>query len=104
MLRSFGNHDEDGIEDSYDVSKLPGFTDGVDNLYVEVELAYDSRRQPSFWQSKVLDATGWYAAAHLGLTFRSFRYRLQKLGMAGGDTGAGEGEGEGEGEEPRTRR
>jgi two-component system response regulator PilR (NtrC family) len=45
-----------------------------------------------------------HAAAHLGLTFRSFRYRLQKLGMAGGDTGAGEGEGEGEGDDLRTRR
>lgn len=66
MLRSFGDHDEDGIQESYDVTKLPGFTEGVDNVYVEVELAYDSRRQPSFWQSKVLDATGWYAAAHLG--------------------------------------
>lgn len=68
MLRSFASpdDDDDGIAEVFDVSRLPGFTEGVDNVYVEAELIYDSRRQPSRWQSKVLDATGWYAAAHLG--------------------------------------
>lgn len=67
MLRSFSDADDgDGIAGVYDVTRLPGFTDGVDNVYVELEVAYDSRRQPSFWQSKVIDATGWYAAAHVG--------------------------------------
>jgi two-component system response regulator PilR (NtrC family) len=45
-----------------------------------------------------------HAATHLGLTFRSFRYRLQKLGMAGGDTVTADADGEGEGDEPRGRR
>jgi hypothetical protein len=58
--------DDDDLASIYDVSRLAGFTEGVDNLYVEAELVYDSRRQPSRWQSRVVDATGWYAAAHLG--------------------------------------
>lgn len=66
MLREFSNADEDGIEDSYDVSRLAGYDEGVDNVYLEAELIYDSRRQTSRWQSNVIDATGWYAAAHLG--------------------------------------
>lgn len=66
MLRDFSNAEDDGLADRYDVSRLAGFTEGVDNLYVEAELIYDSRRQPSRWQSRVIDATGWYAAAHLG--------------------------------------
>ena len=43
-----------------------------------------------------------HAATHLGLTFRSFRYRLQKLGMSSGDAGAGDGDGDEP--EPRGRR
>lgn len=82
MLRSFSSDydlDDDGDDDDgerddddddlgtiYDVSRLAGFTEGVDNVYVEAELVYDSRRQTTRWQSRVLDATGWYAAAHLG--------------------------------------
>lgn len=66
MLRDFSNAERDGIADSYDITRLAGFTEGVDNLYLEAELIYDSRRQPSPWQSNVIDATGWYAAAHLG--------------------------------------
>jgi hypothetical protein len=66
MLRDFSNADEDGVADSYDVSRLAGFLEGVDNFYAEAELIYDSRRQTSRWQSSVIDSTGWYAAAHLG--------------------------------------
>lgn len=58
--------DDDDLAGIYDVSQLAGFTEGVDNVYVEAELVYDSRRQTSRWQSRVIDATGWYAAAHLG--------------------------------------
>ncbi len=66
MLRSFSSPEDEGIAEVFDVARLPGFNEGVDNLYVEAELIYDSRRQPSRWQSQVLDATGWYVAAHLG--------------------------------------
>jgi two-component system response regulator PilR (NtrC family) len=45
-----------------------------------------------------------HAAGHLGLTFRSFRYRLQKLGMAGAEAPAGEGEGDPDEPEARPRR
>ncbi len=44
-----------------------------------------------------------HAATHLGLTFRSFRYRLHKLGMAVGDSNPTDGEGD-EGDDPRHRR
>ena len=45
-----------------------------------------------------------HAATHLGLTFRSFRYRLQKLGMAGGEAAPGESDADGDGEDLRPRR
>ncbi len=44
-----------------------------------------------------------HAATHLGLTFRSFRYRLHKLGMAAGDSNPGDVDGD-EGDDPRHRR
>lgn len=68
MLREFsGTGEEDSIEMRYDTSKLVGFDDGVENIYVEHEVVYDSRR-PAKYRSRALDATGWYAAAHVGLT------------------------------------
>ena len=68
MLREFGGTDEpDSITMYYDTTKLVGFEDGVQNLYIEEELVYDTR-QPAKYQSKALDATGWLARAHLGIT------------------------------------
>jgi outer membrane protein assembly factor BamA len=69
MLRSFsGTGDDDSIELHYDTSQLAGFDDGVDNIYVEHELVYDSRRPTSPLQSKAIDATGWFASAFFGMT------------------------------------
>lgn len=47
---------------------MAGFEDGVHNLYVEQELAYDSRRPASAYQSEALVGTGWLVAGHVGLT------------------------------------
>jgi hypothetical protein len=72
IVRNFGSADFDDpdakIEDVYDVDRLPGFQQGVDNLYSELEVVYDTRRPTSGYQSQVLDATGWFLAGHLGAT------------------------------------
>ncbi|MDQ3340318.1 MAG: outer membrane protein assembly factor [Myxococcota bacterium] len=68
MLRELsGTDDPDSITMRYDTSKLAGFEDGVQNLYIEEELVYDTRR-PAKYQSHALDVTGWLAAAHVGIT------------------------------------
>lgn len=58
--------DEINITEAYDTARLLGFDRGVDDIYVEGELVYDSRRPVSSWQSRAIDATGWYLAAHFG--------------------------------------
>ena len=55
-----------GIEQRFETAKLPGYDSGVKNVYVEGELIYDSRRPSGKYQPRVVDSTGWYAAAHLG--------------------------------------
>jgi hypothetical protein len=67
MLRDIGPGLEDDITMNYDTSKLVGFDTGVKNIYVEHELAYDSRRPSSEYQTHTLDATGWYASVHTGI-------------------------------------
>jgi hypothetical protein len=69
VLRDFGPPEENSgpdIREVYDTSRLPGFDDGVENFYVEGELAYDTRRRTSIYETEVLDATGWLAYAYLG--------------------------------------
>ncbi len=63
-----GDDDDVSIEQAYDVDRLVGFQEGVDNLYTELELYYDTRRPTSPYQSKVMDATGWLLSGHLGVT------------------------------------
>lgn len=58
-----------GIEERFDTSKLVGYDRGVDNIYAELELVYDSRRQANRYAPAVLESTGWYADAHLGRAF-----------------------------------
>ncbi|HET9482836.1 MAG TPA: BamA/TamA family outer membrane protein [Xanthomonadales bacterium] len=69
MLRDFaGTGDDDSLTMHYDPMQVVGFQSGVENLYVEHELVYDSRRPTSPYQSTALDATGWLASAHVGMT------------------------------------
>jgi hypothetical protein len=67
-LRDFDSDagDPEAIGLSYDTSRLVGFGSGIDNIYVEGELIYDSRRATTPYQSQAIDATGWYLAAHVG--------------------------------------
>jgi hypothetical protein len=46
---------------------MEGFEDGVDNIYGEQELAYDSRRPASPYQSTALDGDGWYITGYVGI-------------------------------------
>lgn len=68
MARDFGNDDTDplSIERHYDTSRLVGYADGLEDVYLEAELRYDSRRRGSIYQSHALDATGWLASTYLG--------------------------------------
>jgi hypothetical protein len=55
-----------GIEQRFDTSKLVGYESGVDNVYLETEVIYDTRRPRSKFTPRVLDSTGWYASIHGG--------------------------------------
>jgi outer membrane protein assembly factor BamA len=66
MLREFGPDEQYDITMNYDTSKLVGFDSGVKNVYVEHELAYDTRRPTSEFNTQTLDATGWLASVHTG--------------------------------------
>ena len=68
MNRDFGSDPEtdNRIDRYYDTTRLAGFTDGVENLYIEGELRYDSRRPTSPYQSRAVDATGWLASLYFG--------------------------------------
>ncbi len=55
-----------GIEQRFDTSKLVGYDRGVDNIYVETELIYDTRRPSTKYAPRVLDSAGWYASIHGG--------------------------------------
>jgi hypothetical protein len=67
MMRDFGPGDESDITMRYDTTKLVGFETGVNNVYVEHELAYDTRRPTSEFQTRTLDAGGWLASVHTGI-------------------------------------
>jgi len=67
LMRAFeGTGDDDSIEMHYDTARVPGYVAGVESLYLEAELAYDTRRPTSRYQSRVVDATGWLATAYFG--------------------------------------
>ena len=66
MQRDFGPGDDLDITMRYDTSTLVGFTSGVNNVYVEHELAYDTRRPSSEFETQTLDATGWLVSVHTG--------------------------------------
>ncbi len=70
MMRDLaGTGESDSLEMVYDTTRLPGWNEGVDNMYVEAELVYDSRRPASPYQTRALDGTGWLASAYVGRTF-----------------------------------
>ena len=66
--REFAGSDALGedIADRYDTSRLIGFESGVENVYLEAELIYDSRRQTNRFISQAMDSTGWYASLFTG--------------------------------------
>jgi hypothetical protein len=67
MNRQFdGTERDDSIETAYDTSKLAGYATGVENVYLESELVYDTRIQTNPYVSNAIDSTGWYAGAHIG--------------------------------------
>ncbi|MBA3465070.1 MAG: BamA/TamA family outer membrane protein [Deltaproteobacteria bacterium] len=67
MTREFGGSDKDDITVRYDTSKLIGFDDGLNNIYVDNEVAYDSRRPSTQYATQTIDGTGWLVRAHGGI-------------------------------------
>ncbi len=45
---------------------LLGFSNGVQNLYVEADLRYDTRRRASHYQSHAVSAAGWLVSGYFG--------------------------------------
>lgn len=71
MMREFGappEKDAKNIETNFDTTKLVGFDDGVNNVYVENELVYDTRRPATKYATQTLDGAGWLARGHFGIT------------------------------------
>lgn len=67
MMRDLSSTDKDDITMRYDTSKLVGFDDdGVKTAYIEQELAFDTRRAASEWETQTVDGAGWLVAAHFG--------------------------------------
>ncbi len=64
--RKFGPADSESIEMAYQTDKLAGFSAGTENIYVEHELAYDTRR-PAPYATQTQDATGWLLSGHVGM-------------------------------------
>lgn len=58
--------DLNSIERIYLTSQLAGYDSGVNNVYVEGDVTYDTRRPTSRYHSQVVDATGWFVNAHVG--------------------------------------
>lgn len=67
-LREFGDADDstEPITDRFETSKLVGFDSGVKNIYFDGEMAYDTRRPTSKWQTRAIDAAGWLVSVHFG--------------------------------------
>jgi hypothetical protein len=58
--------DDVPIDTVYAVAGRPGFADPVTSAYGEAELILDTRHQTSPYQSKAVDASGWFMNAYLG--------------------------------------
>ncbi len=60
-------HDGDAaIFTIYDRSRLVGYDNGLDNIYLEADLTYDSRRVRRFYQSAGFPSTGWQVSGFAG--------------------------------------
>ncbi|MBA3395339.1 MAG: BamA/TamA family outer membrane protein [Deltaproteobacteria bacterium] len=68
VKRDFGRRfgDLTSIERIYLTSQLAGYDSGVDNIYVEGDVTYDTRRPTSRYHTQIVDATGWFVNAHVG--------------------------------------
>ena len=68
MYRKFSGTDEpNSITNYYDVNQLVGFNEGTNNVYIEQELRYDTRK-PSEYGTSTIDVTGWLLSVHGGAT------------------------------------
>jgi len=65
------NKTDPDLRDTYDVTRLPGFTTGTRFLYNELEVAYDSRRQADEW-----DASGMRSTGGLALVYGGYQHAL----------------------------
>ena len=70
MFRSFGTPDDADngpfSASVFEEESLIGFSDGLANVYGELELRYDSRRRTSDYLTEALPATGWLLSGFAG--------------------------------------
>lgn len=78
MMRRFeptSSFEGENIADNYMTDRLVGFansdtflgfSNGVQNLYLEADLRYDTRRRASDYQSHAVNATGWLLSGYFG--------------------------------------
>jgi hypothetical protein len=58
--------DNFGIQEVYATDGLTGFGEPTETAYLEGELVYDSRRPTSIYQTKAIDAAGWFVNLYVG--------------------------------------
>jgi outer membrane protein assembly factor BamA len=69
VRRQFAGGDFDdnlGIQEAYATDRLTGFGVPTDTAYLEGEVVYDTRRPTSIYQTKAIDAAGWFVNLYLG--------------------------------------
>lgn len=72
MWRSFEIPDDDDLDDdlaidqAYTRDSLVGFDSGLNNLYTELELRYDTRRRTNIYLTNAVPAAGWLISGWAG--------------------------------------
>ena len=67
MKREFDSSMDKSIEERFDTSMLVGWDTGVNTIYVDSEIAYDSRRPSTPFATQTLDSAGWLARGYGGI-------------------------------------
>lgn len=66
-IRELSAAEDQSIATRFETSKLVGWDTGVDNIYLENELIYDSRRAASEYATQAIDGAGWLVRARGGV-------------------------------------
>lgn len=59
-------HDDPELTEIYATEGLVGYQTGLRNIYIEAEIAIDTRRTTEFYMSRASPSTGWHLTSFLG--------------------------------------